>query len=124
MGLTAVSLAVSQLPVHLCTDIEPATTPHIAACLGAKTRAVDPAAASLAAALSPVRPPVVGPPPATPAVCPAAASLPAADHFAKESLSLKPIFSSPDLAFQNKFYFQKLLKPMSYHQIFVINLPV
>ena len=124
VGLTAVSLAVSQPPVHPCTAIEPATTPRAAACWGAKTRAVDPAAASLAATLSALRPPVVGPPPAAPALCPAAASLPAADHFAKESLSLKPTFSSPDLAFQNKFYFQMLLKPMSYHQSFVINLPV
>ena len=60
--LTAVSLAVRQLPVHPCTAIEPATTPRAAACLGAKTRAVDPAAASLAAALSAVRSPAVGPP--------------------------------------------------------------
>jgi len=49
---------------------------------------VDPAAASLAAALSAVRPPAVGPPAAALAVCPAAASLPAADHLAKDPLSL------------------------------------
>ena len=67
----------------LCTATESATTPRAAACLGAKTRAVGPAAASLAATLSAFRPPAVGPPPATPAVCPAAADL-----FAKESLSL------------------------------------
>ena len=47
MGLAAASLAVSQLAVHLCTAEESATTPRAAACLGAKTRAVDPAAASL-----------------------------------------------------------------------------
>ena len=92
VALTAVSLAVSQLPVHLCTAIEPATTPRAAACLGAKPRAVDPAAASLAAALSAVRPPAVGPPAAALAVCPAAARLPAADHHAKHPLSLYSTF--------------------------------
>ena len=87
MGPAVASLAVSQLAVHPCTAIEFATTPHAAACLGAKTRAVDPAAASLAAALSAVRPPA-----AALAVCPAAASLPAADHLAKDPLSLYSTF--------------------------------
>ena len=63
-----------------------------AACLAAKPRAVDPAAASLAAALSAVRPPAVGPPAAALAVCPAAARLPAADHHAKHPLSLYSTF--------------------------------
>ena len=88
MGPAAASLAASRFTVPLCTATESATTPRAAACLGAKPRNVGPAAASLAAALSVVRPPVVGPPAAALAVCPAAASLPAADHFAKESLSL------------------------------------
>ena len=122
--LTVVSLAASQLTVHPCTAIEPATTPRTVACLGAKSRAVDPAAASLAATLSAVRPPAVGLPAAAPAVCPAAASLPAADHFAKESLSHKSTILPPYWAFHNKFYFQMLLKATFCHQIHVIHFPV
>ena len=87
VGPAVASLAVSQLAVHPCTAIEFATTPRAAACLDAKTRAVDPAAANLAAALCAVRPPAVGPPAAAPAVCPAAVSLPVADHFTKEPVS-------------------------------------